>query len=171
MCGLAALLSGCGDLLSLHPLYTEKDRVFDAALEGRWEDDDNFLLVEREEAGYLISFRSKTEPAGEQRYEMRLLDLAGVRLADLLPADGALGHMILKVEVAGGVLRIAFFDSDWLRKRIPHESVRVARGNTQAVLTARTARLRRQVEKYVSSPEAYGDPLTYRRAAPGGARS
>jgi hypothetical protein len=46
------LTSGCGDLLSLHPLYTEQDRVFDAALEGRWEDNDNPLTVEREGAAY-----------------------------------------------------------------------------------------------------------------------
>jgi hypothetical protein len=164
------LASGCGDLLSLHPLYTGQDRVFDTALEGRWEDTDNLLTVTRDGAAYEVTFQSKGTPEERQQYEMRLVDIAGVRMADLLPTSGMLGHMFVKVRVSGGELGIAFFDSEWLRQRVPHENVGVARGNQQAVLIVPTAKLRKLVTRYAARPEAFGDELVYRRAPgePGG---
>jgi hypothetical protein len=162
--GSALLMTGCGDLVSLHPLYTGQDRVFDAALEGRWEDDDNLLTVERSGDSYEVVLRSKKDPSEHQTYEMHLVNIGGVRFADILPTGGILGHMFLKVRVAEGELRIAFFDSAWLLERIPHEPVLVARGNRQAVLIARTPELRKQVEKYAAAPQAYDDEIGYRRA-------
>jgi hypothetical protein len=38
---LAILLGGCIPLMSLHPLYTEKDLAFDGKLFGTWVDDSN----------------------------------------------------------------------------------------------------------------------------------
>ncbi len=38
---LAALLGGCVPVMSLHPLYTEKDLVFEEKLLGSWIDDSN----------------------------------------------------------------------------------------------------------------------------------
>jgi hypothetical protein len=94
---LAALLAcGCGDLLSLHPLYTGQDRVLDQALEGRWEDDDNLLTVTRDGIAYDVTLKPKSSPSTPQQFEMRLLDLGGVRMADIIPTDGMLGHMFLK---------------------------------------------------------------------------
>ncbi|MCX6637584.1 MAG: hypothetical protein NT090_21230, partial [Acidobacteria bacterium] len=66
--GSALLMTGCGDLLSLHPLYTAQDRVFDAALEGRWEDDDNLLTVERSGDTYEVVLLSKKDPSEKQTY-------------------------------------------------------------------------------------------------------
>jgi hypothetical protein len=36
---IAVPLDLCGELLSLHALYSKQDHVLDSALEGRWEDD------------------------------------------------------------------------------------------------------------------------------------
>jgi hypothetical protein len=162
--GSALLMTGCGDLVSLHPLYTGQDRVFDAALEGRWEDDDNLLTVERIRNAYEVVLRSKKDPSEQQTYEVHLVDIGGVRFADILPTGGILGHMFLKVRVSASDLRIAFFESAWLLERVPYEPVPVARGNRQAVLIARTPELRKQVEKYATAPEAYDDEIRYRRA-------
>jgi len=38
---LAALLGGCVPVMSLHPLYTEKDVLFEEKLLGRWVDGPN----------------------------------------------------------------------------------------------------------------------------------
>jgi hypothetical protein len=161
--GWALLTSGCGDLLSLHPFYTEQDRVLDPALEGRWENDDNLLTVARDGAAYEVTLRSKGTPEERQQYEVRLVDIAGVRMADLVPSGGIVGHMLVKVRVSEGELRIAFFDSKWLRERAPHEDARVARGNHQAVLVLSTAELRKLVNQYATFPQAYDDELVYRR--------
>ena len=38
---IAALLGGCLPVVSLHPLYTEKDVIFEEKLLGKWVDDSN----------------------------------------------------------------------------------------------------------------------------------
>jgi hypothetical protein len=40
-CLLAALLGGCLPVMSLHPIYTEKDVIFEEKLLGKWVDDPN----------------------------------------------------------------------------------------------------------------------------------
>ncbi len=160
--GTALLTPGCGDLLSLHPLYSEQDGVFGTTLEGRWESDDDLLFVDRADDAYEVTLQSKKNPSEQSKYEARLVDIGSIRFADLLSMD-AVGHMFLKVRVAEGQLRIAFFDSEWLRQRIPHEESELAKGKKQAVLTARTPQLRKLVEQYASEPKAYEKEMVFHR--------
>src|SRR5204863_562919 len=39
ICVASLVITGCGDLVSLHALFTPKDQVLDPAIEVRWEDD------------------------------------------------------------------------------------------------------------------------------------
>jgi len=155
-CFLAAALlsSGCGDLLSLHPLYSERDKVFDTAYEGQWENKDDRLTVRRAGDHYDVTLKTKLSPSQPVEYEVRFVEIGGARFADILLVE-SLGHMFLKVRVSESQLRFAFFDSEWLRERIPHEKSVLAQGKTQAVLTARTPELRNLVAKYGSDPKAY----------------
>src|SRR5689334_19480308 len=108
----ALLLTGCGDLYSLHPLFTKADQAFDPALEGRWEDDDNVLTVERRTDLYWAIFQSKRDASEKGEYEVHLVDIAGVRFADLLRQD-EIGHMFVRTRAAGNELRLTFLDSAW----------------------------------------------------------
>src|SRR5436309_1927353 len=91
--GTALLMIGCGDLLSLHPLYTGQDRMFDTMLEGRWESNgDDLLFVDRAGDAYEVTLQSKKDPSEQSKYEARLVDIGGIRVADLIPMD-AIGHM------------------------------------------------------------------------------
>jgi hypothetical protein len=161
---LTALLgTGCGDLLSLHPLYTDQDRVFDTKFEGRWENDDEFVLVTRRDSAYIVTLQSKTDASDKSEFEAVLVDVKGIRFVDLIPQDGV-GHMFLKARVADNRLLLAFFDSEWLRRRIPHEDVEMAGGKKQAMLTGRTPQVRKLVEQYAMEPKAYDDEIVLRRA-------
>ena len=40
-CLIVAIIGGCIPVMSLHPLYTEKDVVFEEGLLGTWLDDPN----------------------------------------------------------------------------------------------------------------------------------
>jgi hypothetical protein len=155
LCLVAALLtSGCGDLLSLHALSSSQTRVSDPALEGRWENDDERLEVTRAPDRYQVTLQPK-RPAGEEvKWEATLTDLNGVRFADLLAPD-TVGHMFARVQVTAGELRLAFFDSEWLRQRVPHEEADLQDSRKQAVLTAPTPQLRRMLEKFAREPRAY----------------
>ncbi|MBN1804866.1 MAG: hypothetical protein JW837_06415 [Sedimentisphaerales bacterium] len=60
---LAALLGGCLPVVSLHPLYTEKDLIFEQKLLGKWVDDPNnpettwrFSRIEEMEKAYGLEF-------------------------------------------------------------------------------------------------------------------
>ena len=124
------LLTGCGDLLSLHSLYTAEDNVFDAALEGLWENADDHLLVERQGGFYNVTLVSTKNPGSSTKYEVHLVDINGVRFADLLEVD-TIGHMFCRVRVTDGQLSLAFFDSPWLRQQVPHEGAEVEQGKTR----------------------------------------
>jgi len=164
--GTALLMAGCGDLLSLHALYTAQDNVADPALEGKWESKNDVLLIQRfarlASDFYEVKLQSKKNSSESAKYEVRLVDVGGVRFADLLSAD-TIGHMLLKVRVSGDQLHFAFFDSEWLRQRVPHEEVDLVNNRKQAVLTAKTPELRNLVAKYASERKAYNEEVTFRR--------
>src|SRR4051794_21685500 len=96
--GSALLTAGCGDLLSLHALYTDQDKVFDANLEGRWHTKEDLLIVSRTGGAYQVTIQSKEDPSNSTKYQMRLVDIKGIRFADVLPLDGV-GHMFLRARV------------------------------------------------------------------------
>jgi len=50
---------------------------------------------------------------------------------------------------------LAFFDSEWLRARVPHEEADLQDARKQAVLTASTPQLRRMLAKYAREPRAF----------------
>lgn len=162
---LALFTCGCGDFLTLHALYTAQDRVFDSAIEGRWENDKLILQVERSGDLYHATLQPKSEPSEERDYNVYLVDIGGVRFADVLWTE-AVGHMILRVRVTDGQLHLAFFDSEWLRNRVPHEEADMNNGGHQAVWIAPTRQLRAVVAKYARETRAYdSEDLVYRRAA------
>jgi hypothetical protein len=94
---------------------------------------------------------------------MHLVDLNGVRFADLLPED-MLGHMFLRVRLLEGQIHIDFFDSEWLRKQIPHEDADIDNGRKRAVLTARTPQLQTLVAKFAREPKSYAGETAFRHA-------
>ena len=155
LCLILALLTvGCGDLLSLHALSFPQTRVWDPAIEGRWENEDQQLDVMRAGDHYQITLHPKRPQSDDVQWEATLTDLHGTRLADLLPPD-AVGHMFARVQVSSGELRVAFFDSEWLRRRVPHEEADLQGSRKQAVLIASTPQLRRMLGKFAREPRAF----------------
>lgn len=156
------LLTGCEELFSLHGLYTPEGVVMDAALEGRWENDDNQLVIEREDDFYAVTLLSRKNSS--VRYEAHLVDIDGVHFADVRKV-GTIGHIFLRVCMTDGELHLAFFDSEWLRERLPHEEADVEHGKTRAVLTVSTSHLRTMVARFAREARAYdGKELVFRRS-------
>ena len=145
------LLTGCElDLMSLHPLYTNADTVFEKALEGVWfhKDGDKietYTFERVEEAavnGYHIFVDEQKDP-----YRCRLvllgkhlfLDVSSKEVCDTCVR----GHMFLRVDLSGGALRMAIVDEKWMvtqleNNALPYdlirdgsESRRVIRASTQ----------------------------------------
>ena len=154
--------TACGDLLSLHGLYKPESQVFDSTVEGAWEREDDRLFVQRSTDGYSVRAEDKRDASDVLRYEVHLADVNGVRFADLRQED-TIGHMLVRVRVVNGELRLAFLETAWLRDRIPHESADVERGQTRTVLTIPTEKLRELVSRFALEPRAYGGELVFRR--------
>ena len=161
---VATLAAACGDLFSLHALYTADDRVLDPAIEGVWHDDDDIVIVARNGDGndYRMTLVNKHKPTETAAYEVHLVDIAGARFADLIQED-AIGHMIVRGRVADGKLRFAFFDSKWLRDRVPHEEASSGFGPARNVLTIRTSELRELVARYANEPKAFDEETVFHR--------
>src|SRR5579872_4650100 len=145
---------GCGDLLTLHALYTKDTQVFDPSIEGKWENADNSMVVSRNGDHYEVLLQAKPVHGEPTKFELHLLDIQGVRFADLEAAD-QIGHMLLRVRTAGGQLQVAFMDSKWLRDAVPHDDADIELGRKQAILTVPTPELKKLVAKYAREERAY----------------
>jgi hypothetical protein len=138
----------------LHSLSSAQTRVWDPAIEGLWNGKDEQLTVTRSGDHYRVILHSTRPVEEENRWEVTLTDLNGVRFADLLAPD-TIGHMFARVQVDAGALRLTFFDSEWLRQRVPHEEADLQDARRQAVLTGSTPQLRRELGKFVREPRAF----------------
>ncbi len=158
-----AILTGCGDLLTLHPIYTAQDHVVDPAVEGRWESGDDVLVVRRDKDVYEFTLGGKKSPKkADLEYEAHLVDINGVRFVDLIPKN-ALGHMFAKVRVADGKLIVNFMDSKWLIGKVPHTMSEVAGMETMPVVTLSTAELRTLVAQYSREAKAYDKDMVFEK--------
>ena len=85
---LAALLAGCVPVLSLHPLYTEDDVVFEKKLLGTWVDDSNettweFKRPDESKKQYELIFRDAEGKKGS--FVIRLVKLENLLFLDVYP--------------------------------------------------------------------------------------
>ena len=70
------LLMACEPVISLHPLYTEKDLVFEPALLGCWGEEGEEEEADKEDAEKVCVFTF--EAAGEKAYKLTIQENEGV---------------------------------------------------------------------------------------------
>lgn len=170
---LAILLGGCLTV-SLQPLYTENDLVFEPSLIGRWGDpdddrDDQWLFEAAGEDAYTVTIIENGQP--EAAFDGRLLRLKDHLFLDLFPksAEGkndfldshlVPAHSFWRVEVNDETLRLGILKREWLevelregRLKLPHENRQDA-----LVLTASTAELQNLVLSNLEECFEWGTP-------------
>lgn len=173
---MAMLLAGC--VPSLHPLYTEKDVVFDPALVGTWVEkggDDRWVVSRSGNKNY-YSLLNTPKGKGTGRFEAHLVQLGSSRFLDVYPEEPELrndtykfhlipAHSISRIWLEGDVLRVGPLDEDWLRRMINEKKVQIAheRLNKNLVLTAPTAELQKLVVRYADDPKAFPEPAEFGR--------
>jgi hypothetical protein len=168
----ALVLSGCVPIMSLHPLFPEKDYIFDARLLGEWQNQDGKPLCRFEKAkdGYDLYFLS---PDGQavSKYEAHLANLRGSLFLDILlketvPDDAfersfplflVPAHTFYQLRFEGESLEYRFLDDDWVERmreqnRLKLSSLRV---EDMTVLTAPTNKLQKSVLKNLKTEGAF----------------
>lgn len=159
-------MTGCF-VLSVHPLYFEKDLVFESGLVGTWGEKEHekdlselWIFKKSGDQSYRLIVREKDE--GEGMFEAHLLKLGEYMFLDLYPEEPETGmefynmhiipaHSFLRVSLEGHVLRLAFFDLDWLKNNIEQNKVTIKHEHRDdmIVLTASTEELQEFVLKHV----------------------
>lgn len=166
---LALLATGCGELLSVHPLATKDNSVFDPALVGVWSDGDDLLLRVSEDkpAAYDILWMN-TKDSDKVKLKGRLVQLRDQKVLDLWPADptpfSIPGHAFLLVRTVGDGLEVRFLDSKWLQAKV-RESGALAHTLIEGdpVITGPTPQVEAFLLKFGLSAEAQDEPLRLRR--------
>ena len=173
-------MTGCF-VLSVHPLYFEKDLVFESGLVGTWGEKEHekdlselWIFKKSGEKSYRLIIRDVEE--GEGLFEAHLLKLGDHMFLDLYPEEPETGsefynmhvipaHSFMRVSLEGHVLRLAFFDLDWLKKNIEQNKVSIkheCRDDT-IVLTASTEELQAFVLKHIEEAFIFEEEGTLHR--------
>jgi hypothetical protein len=172
-------LTGCF-VLSVHPLYFEKDLIFETDLVGTWgekghEKDLSELWIFQKSGNksYRLTIRDKED--GEGEFEAHLLKLGEYLFMDLYPEEPEAtsdfykmhvipAHSFMLVSLEGNVLRLAFFDLDWLKKNIEQNKVSIKheRRDDTIVLTASTEELQAFVLKHVEEAFPFEEDSLHR---------
>ena len=165
----ALLAQGCL-VVSLNPLYTENDIVFDETLVGTWgdvaSDKDSWVFEKAEGKAYRLTVNEEGKPPGQ--YQAHLVKLGEYLFLDLYP-EGQEGinefflshvipaHSIWRTTIAADSLSITPLDFDWLTQEIragrldvEHEKL-----NDMLVLTGKPRDLQMLVLKHPH--EAFSD--------------
>ncbi len=179
----ALLLGGCWTL-SINPLYTEADLVYDPGLEGIWgdpEDPENetwefkksgeksYRLIVREDEQHLL-----IDPAKDGLFEVHMLKLGDYTFLDLYPEEpegvNALytshvipAHSFTRMSLEGHVLTLTYFDSDWLKELADAGtlSLRHEQREGLVVLTAPTEEVQQFVLEHID--EAFEESSEVKR--------
>ncbi len=172
---LLLLMTGCSDLLSVHPLATPATLVFDAGLTGVWscnhKDCDGTALI-RPAAELKDSYDIVWVPAEADAEPLRFtgqLVKVGTRvvmdLVTVKPANASIpGHFFMLVEKTTAGVTFHRLDSEWLRIQLigPNTPAHAMAGG-KPVLTAESARINVFLAEFGLDPKAASSRMALKR--------
>ena len=178
---LAALLGGCVPVMSLHPLYTEKDVVFEERLLGRWVDDPNspettwdFNRVEEPNNAYSLLFSDEEGKKGS--FVAHLVKLQNRLFLDVYPSELPSkiedpnkselpfnsfflipAHTFLKIDFSGPNLKMWMTNDEDMKELLEEEpdAVKHTFIEDKLILTAPTKELQNFVIKYAEDKRVF----------------
>ena len=124
--GILVVLTGCGDVTSLRPLYTDRDLVFDPALVGTWswseENSKNskamWIFTKGDKKEY--NFVTVSDRGEREKYTVHLVKVEGRLFLDIFPEhphDTSFFrplHMIVGVDKIKPTLQITILNTPWI---------------------------------------------------------
>lgn len=178
-------LSGC-IVYSFYPLYNKSDLFANDILLGNWYDSDStlwsfsykeegeFMSKKVDSTGYVLTLKYKDEAEpGNDRFDVRVVKLEKHYFLDFYLTDYQSGeatlfdlhiipvHTFAKLAIEKGMLKINWFNQDWLKELIKQNKIRIHHEDNGDIilLTAKPGELQKFVIKYVNSEEAFKDGL------------
>ncbi len=173
-----SIVVGC--IPSLHPLYTEKDLVFEKALIGTWQDGDNqdstWIFSQSGDKEYKLVY---TEDGKKGEFTVHLLKIKDKMFIDFFPIEqeGLNGfyaahlvpaHSFMLVKQIEPTLQMACLNANKLKdiiqkdpKAVKHE--KLGDGDDKDVFTAPTEELQAFIMKNIDTPEFFADPCNLKK--------
>ncbi len=186
----ACLVVGCVPVLSLHPLFTEKDIVFEEKLLGAWADESDGVweFAKLEEPVKAYEFRLTDDEGRRGLFVARLVKLKDKLFLDVMPKQFPCSeedvektkfmynsfffvpaHMLLRVDSIEPKLAMRWANVDKIQELLEKDpnAVRHEVLEDTVVLTASTKELQRFVLKYSDDEEIFSSDVTlHRKKAP-----
>jgi len=190
---LAALLGGCVPVMSLHPLYTEKDVLFEEKLLGSWVNDPNnptttweFKRPDESKKVYQLICLDKEDKKG--LFDVYLVKLESKFFLDLHPGQLPCGqiddpekvewlynvfflvpaHTFIKIDSIEPQLRMRLTDDDDMKKLLAEDPnvVKYELADDKLILTASTRELQAFVLKYADDSRVFSNEIVLSRKKP-----
>ncbi len=167
-----SIIVGC--IPSLHPLYTEKDLVFDEALVGTWQDDNQECLwkftkngdkeyklvyIEDGKKGeFIVHLLKLKDKMFIDFYPIEQEDVNGFYAMHMIPA-----HTFMLVKQIQPTLQMCALNPDTLKeiiqkdpKAVKHE--KLAKDDDKDIFTASPEELQAFIIKNLDTPDFFADP-------------
>lgn len=180
--GIFVLSLSC--VLSLNPLYTEKDLVVEPKIEGNWADKEGkeiwtfekaseksykLTIVQKEKSGESSEKSETEEPV---KFAVHLVKLGNYIFMDLYPQEPDIkndfykwhllpAHSFSRIWIEQDNVKISMLSIDWFKKMIEKKKVKIAYekiDENRFVMTAPTEKLQKFVLKYAEDSEAFPEP-------------
>jgi hypothetical protein len=162
-------LSGC--IYSIHPLYTEKDMIFDPALIGEWSEKDSgdtWTFTSNDKNSYKLIYAEEGKKEG--KFIVHLVKLKEKLFLDIYPdiselRDNPLNdlllplHVFMYVEQIQPALKMAMIDGKWLSKTLESnpKSISYEKTDKGLIFTSKTSELQTFFIKYAKTKDAFGE--------------
>lgn len=173
---LAVLLGGC--IPSLHPLYTDKELVFEEKLSGIWSNGEQIWKFEGDSEKKSYKLLTVNEDFKKGEFTAHLVKIDKMLFLDLFPKEPKLQapafykfhllrvHTFIKIEQIEPILKMRAMNPEKLGRMlendpnlIKHEIVQKDR----IVLTASTKDLQQFMKKHASVENFFGDASDFKR--------
>jgi hypothetical protein len=173
---LALMMTGCTDLLSVHPLSLPGDLAFEATLIGEWvnvdEDGTATAMIRASTAQARVYDILWIPPEADEealRLQGRLVRIGDRLVFDLVKAErpemGVAGHFFMLVDKQGNELKLHWLDSEWLRERVVRsEKLAFVVVDGKPVITSATPVVLEFMRTYGLDAKAISGTITFTRA-------
>ena len=190
---IIVIIGGCIPVMSLHPLYTEEDVVFEEGLLGKWFDDFNepeafwkFERIEKPKNAYKLILSD--EEGNKGSFIAHLVKLDDKLFLDAYPSESPWEpeepnevdflfnnlfllptHTFMKIDSIEPELKMRLTlesKMEELLKENP-DAVKHTKVEDRLVLTASTKELQAFVLKYADNEKLFADEMILQRKAPG----
>lgn len=175
---LAALLGGCVPL-SLHPLYTGKELIFEEKLLGAWSD--GSTKCKFTEASGKKSYKlTVTDDDGKGKFDAHLVKIDDMLFLDLFPAEPELeandfyklhilpAHTFMKIEQIEPTLQMAVMNHDKMKDMLENDAALIKHEIVEGrvVLTASTKQLQGLMREHANDEGLFDEQTDLKRIGP-----